>query len=105
MNAHENRFFEGFSAVGREKLVNSIILENYSDRNLLFREGDPADGVCLVITGEVEIFRQLGSREQLLGVFAARDFLGEVAVLDGLGRSASAGPAARSPWEKFPPPC
>jgi CRP-like cAMP-binding protein len=90
MDTHDNRFLEGFSAAGRERLSTSVILENYSDRNLLFQEGDPADGICLVLNGEVEIFRQLGNHEQLLAVFQENDFLGEVAVLDGQGRSAAA---------------
>jgi signal transduction histidine kinase len=49
-----------------------------------------------VLNGEVEVFRQLGNREQRLAVFGENDFLGELAVLDGLGRSACArtrGPA------------
>jgi signal transduction histidine kinase len=96
MDAHVNRFLEGFSTGGREKLSNSVILENYEDRQFLFHEGDSADGVCMVLNGEIEVFRQLGNREQLLGVVSENDFLGELAVLDGLGRSASArtrGPA------------
>jgi signal transduction histidine kinase len=95
MDAHTNRFLTGFSDSGRGKLINSIILENYSDRNYLFHEGDPADGVCMVFNGEVEVFRNVGSREQMLGIFQEDDFLGEAAVLDGLGRSASA--RARGP--------
>jgi signal transduction histidine kinase len=90
MNVPENRFLEGFSDAGRQKLIAAVILENYSDRNFLFNEGDPADGICLVLSGEIEIFRHFGNREQLLGVFKEGEFLGEVAVLDGRGRSASA---------------
>lgn len=95
MTPYENRFLEGFSAFGREKLGNSIVLENFSDRHYIFEEGDAADGVCLVLSGEVEIFRQFGTREQLLGVFKEGDFLGEMAAIDGLGRSATA--RARGP--------
>jgi signal transduction histidine kinase len=90
MDTHTNRFLEGFSLEGREKLLNSVILESYSDRNFLFHEGDLADGICLVLNGEIEVFRQLGNREQVLGIFREDDYLGEVAVLDGQGRSASA---------------
>jgi signal transduction histidine kinase len=96
MDAHANRFLEGFSVEGREKLSNAVILENYGDRHFLFREGDVADGICMVLNGEIEIFRQLGNHEQLLRVVVENDFLGELSVLDGLGRSASArtrGPA------------
>ena len=90
MNVHENGFLAGFSDAGRQRLISAAILENYSDRNFLFDEGDPADGICLVLSGEIEIFRKFGNREQLLGVFKEGDYLGEVAVLDGRGRSAAA---------------
>jgi signal transduction histidine kinase len=90
MDAHENRFFAGFSIDGREKLLNALILESYSDRNYLFREGDAVDGICLLLNGEVEVFKSWGNREKLLGVCQKDDFLGEIAVLDGMGRTASA---------------
>ena len=90
MNAGSNRFLEGFSAAGRERLLAVMTREDYPDGDYLFREGDPADGVCLVLVGEVEIVKAAGSREEVLGLFKPDDFLGEVAVLDGHGRSTDA---------------
>jgi PAS domain S-box-containing protein len=90
MDAMHNRFLENFSASGREKLGRSLTREEYGDKAFLFHEGDPADGVCLVLSGEVEIFRELEGSEHALGDYREGDFLGEVAVLDGYGRSASA---------------
>jgi signal transduction histidine kinase len=90
MDAHDNKFWEGFSPEGKEQLLRSMVLEGYTDRGFLFHEGDLADGVCMVLSGEVEVLRAVGSHEQILGRFVEGEFLGEVAVLDGGGRSTCA---------------
>ncbi len=90
MDAHDNKFWEGFSPQGKEQLLRSMVLEGYLDRGFLFHEGDPADGVCMVLSGEVEVLRTVGSHEQILGRFAEGEFLGEVAVLDEGNRSTCA---------------
>jgi signal transduction histidine kinase len=90
MDAQANKFWEGFSAAGKERLLASMILESYPDRDNLFLEGDPAEGVYMVLAGVVEILKKVGSQEQLLGQFVEGEFLGEVAVLDGGTRSATA---------------
>jgi len=90
MDAHANKFWEGFSPEGKERLLRSMVLEGYPDRGFLFHEGDPADGVCMVLSGEVEILRKVGTHEQILGRFMEGDFLGEVAVLDEGARSSCA---------------
>jgi signal transduction histidine kinase len=90
MDVHNNRFLEGFSSKGRESLVSHAIYQTLAPGAYLFRDGDPADGICLVLEGEVEIVKAAGGREQVLGVFKAGDYLGEVAVLDGFGRSTDA---------------
>jgi len=90
MDAQDNKFWESFSPAGKECLLRSMVLEGYPDRGFLFHEGDPADGVCLVLSGEVEVLRKVGSHEQIMGRFMEGEFLGEVAVLDGGGRSSCA---------------
>jgi signal transduction histidine kinase len=90
MDAHSNRFFHGFSEEGRNRLLACIGLESYSDRTYLFHEGEPADGVCLVLTGDVEVLRSANNRETILGHFSEGEFLGELAVLDDGARSACA---------------
>src|SRR5471032_902549 len=90
MDAHANKFWEGFSFEGKECLLRNMVLEGYPDRGFLFHEGDPADGVCMVLSGAVEVLRKVGSHEQVLGRFEEGEFLGEVAVLDGGGRSTCA---------------
>jgi signal transduction histidine kinase len=90
MDASANRFLADFTPAARERLMTQLIDESYPDGAYLFHEGDVADGVCLVLDGRVEIVKRAGEGEQILGVFEPGDFLGEVAVLDGQGRSTSA---------------
>ncbi len=90
MDARENRFLEGFTPEGRERLMSQMVSVELPAGAYLFHEGDPADGVCLVLDGEVEIVKTASNREKVLGCFHAGDFLGEVAVLDGFGRSTDA---------------
>ena len=90
MDAHSNKFWVGFSPEGKERLLACLVLESYLDDEGLFQQGDPADGVYLVLSGSVEILVRIGNHEQIVGQFVEGEFLGEVAVLDGGGRSASA---------------
>ena len=59
---------------------------------ILFREGDPGDRFSILITGEIEIVKALGTTEErLLAVLYPGDFMGEMSLLDPGGlRSASA---------------
>jgi signal transduction histidine kinase len=90
MHALENRFFADFSEEGKEALLPHLKVEGYPAGNYLFHEGDQADGVCLVVEGDIEILKAAGTREQILAVFHAGDFMGEAAVLDEKGRSTCA---------------
>ncbi len=90
MDARANKFWEGFSGEGKELLLSAMVLESYPDRAELFSEGAPADGVCMVLNGDVEVLIRIGANEQILGHFVEGEFLGEVAVLDGGNRSTCA---------------
>ena len=90
IDASANRFLEGFTPAGRERVVEHLIHEQIPSGGFLFHEGDPADGVCLVVEGEVEVVKLAGNREQIFACFQPGDYLGEVAVLDGCGRSTTA---------------
>ena len=90
MDARENRFLEGFSPAGRERLAGHLLHQDLAADEYLFHEGDAATGVCLVLEGEVQILRQTGDGEHVLTSVGEGDFLGEVAVLDGQGRSTDA---------------
>jgi signal transduction histidine kinase len=90
MEANANKFWANFSPEAKSRLQSTVVLESYLDHDYLFHENDPADCVCLVLSGDVEVLRQVGNREHILGHFKEGEFLGEVAALDGGGRSACA---------------
>jgi signal transduction histidine kinase len=90
MDVRINRFLEGFSEEGRERIVSHLIYQELEAGEYLFHEGDAAEGVCLVLEGLIEIVKVAGDREEVLSVFEGGNFLGEVAVLDGQGRSTDA---------------
>jgi cyclic nucleotide-binding protein/FHA domain-containing protein len=56
----------------------------------IYREGDPGVEMFIVQSGAVEIFRDLGGRSQVLAVMEKGDFFGEMSVLEGTARTASA---------------
>jgi len=90
MDARANRFLEAFSPGGRERLVAHLIYQDFKPGDYLFHEGDAATGIALVLEGGVEIVKASGGSEHLLKLVESGDFLGEVAVLDGQGRSTDA---------------
>lgn len=57
---------------------------------VLFEEGQPGDYMYVVQTGEVEIRRQVGETERVLAVLPPGEFFGEMAILNGRPRSATA---------------
>lgn len=95
MDVRENRFLESFSPGGRERLIGRLVYQELVPGEYLFREGEPAEGVCLVQEGEVEIVKNSGGYERVLATFGGGDFFGEVAVLDSGPRSSDA--RARTP--------
>lgn len=63
----------------------------YPRHTVLFVEGDPGNCLYVVRTGSVRVFRTAASgREKILDLFWPGDFFGEMALLEGSTRSASA---------------
>jgi len=57
---------------------------------VLFREGEPGAEMYVVHSGKVALARRLGDREQVVAVLPAGEFFGEMAILLGRPRSATA---------------
>nr|HXH28742.1 cyclic nucleotide-binding domain-containing protein [Candidatus Polarisedimenticolia bacterium] len=56
----------------------------------IYKEGDLGSEMFVVQSGSVRIFREIGDVKQELAVMEKGDFFGEIAVLEGLPRTASA---------------
>jgi len=73
--------------------VNDVLdrfARDYRAGAVLFEEGQPGDYMYVVQEGEVEIRRQVGETGRVLAVLPAGEFFGEMAILNGRPRSATA---------------
>jgi hypothetical protein len=62
----------------------------YRAGEAIYGEGDPGSEMFIVQSGSVQIFRTLSGIDQELSVMEKGDFFGEMSVLEGAPRSASA---------------
>jgi CRP/FNR family cyclic AMP-dependent transcriptional regulator len=63
---------------------------HFAEGQILFREGDPADSVFHLLSGAVDILRELDGEPILLGTVGAGQFIGEMGVVENRPRSATA---------------
>src|SRR5262249_50452782 len=63
---------------------------HFAKEQVLFREGDPADSVFRLLSGAVDILRELDGDPVLLGTVGAGQFIGEMGVVESRPRSATA---------------
>ena len=68
----------------------NALTSSYPTGAILFEENDPGSRMYVIRTGRVRIFRRIGRREIVLAVLGPGDFFGEMALLEGLPRSATA---------------
>ncbi|HEY3117582.1 MAG TPA: Crp/Fnr family transcriptional regulator [Chloroflexota bacterium] len=65
--------------------------QTFAPGETIFRKGDPGDSLYVIQNGQVKIVLPSdGEDEALLGVLEAGDFFGELSLIDGQVRSASA---------------
>ncbi len=64
-------------------------LRSYKANEVLFREGDDADGLHLVRSGSVSVSRNIGGRDIVTTYVAAGNYVGEMALLGQAKRSAT----------------
>lgn len=83
--------FERFDEEERQLLASRLEEVRYAPGELVFRRGDPGDAIFIVAAGEVEIFLDDSLGERIVfETVRAGDFFGELSLLDGDPRSASA---------------
>jgi len=72
-----------------ELLTEGVQVRSYGGGDVLFREGDAADGVYLLRRGSVTISRTLGGREVVLSYLSAGNYFGDMALLSDSPRMAT----------------
>lgn len=80
-------FFSTLDESLRETLEERLVAREYSPGEVVFHEGDPGLGLFVVFEGELAI---LGPSDRLLARLGPGEVVGEMALLDGGPRSATA---------------
>src|SRR6266700_173793 len=76
---------------------------HFAEGQVLFREGDPADSVFRLLSGAVDILRELDGDPILLGTVGSGQFIGEMGVVENRPRSATARAASEVEVEILTP--
>jgi CRP/FNR family transcriptional regulator, cyclic AMP receptor protein len=72
-------------------MMDSRYIERYPKDSIVFTEGEPASSLYILLSGAVELTKRGEDGEILIRTITARkDFFGEMALIDGLPRSATA---------------
>jgi CRP-like cAMP-binding protein len=75
----------------RQALASRARMRSYPAATVIFREGEPGDSLHVIVSGRVRIVVSSGSGEEAtVAVLGVGDCFGELSLLDGLPRSASA---------------
>lgn len=77
-------------AVSSKHGETSELERDYDDGALICREGEASQEMFVIQTGKVRIFKQSGAVEVELAILDKADFFGEMSLLEGLPRDASA---------------
>jgi len=84
-------FFSGLSADDEQELLKRTRSRRVPAGRILFQQGDAGDGLYGIMSGRVAFtVDSLHGKELILNVLGAGEFFGEIALLDGRGRTATA---------------
>jgi CRP/FNR family cyclic AMP-dependent transcriptional regulator len=92
-----NSLFRGLPKDTRARIAALATRRQYEEGALIFMRGDPGDSLCGVVTGRVRISASgPGGKEVFLNIMEPGDAFGEIALLDGSPRTATATAMART---------
>jgi CRP/FNR family transcriptional regulator, cyclic AMP receptor protein len=92
----EHWLMHGVSEEDLSSLLEAGIQQNFHPGDALFREGEAATGLYLILSGTVKVTTTSDSGETFLAVARSNEVVGEMGVLDGEPRSATATAVNRS---------
>jgi CRP-like cAMP-binding protein len=93
LDLKKHELFKNFSDNILSKLSQYVFEKDYEENEIIFKEGDPGDSLCIVEQGEVAIRRLVDknqTKRKTLAIIEKGDFFGEMAIFEGKPRSASA---------------
>src|ERR1700678_2511758 len=92
-----NLLFRGLSPATFEQIARLCVRRAYERNAVIFSQSDPGDALYGVVTGRVRISASSAAgREVFLNIMEPGDTFGEIALLDGRPRTASASATAPS---------
>jgi CRP/FNR family transcriptional regulator, cyclic AMP receptor protein len=92
-----NSLFRGLPAPTLTRVAALATRRMYDEGEVVFMRGDPGDSLCGVVTGRVRISSSgAGGKEVFLNIMEPGDAFGEIALLDGSPRTATATAMART---------
>ena len=90
-----NRLFRGLSPQTIQQIASLSVRRPYPMGAIIFSQGDPGDALYGVVTGKVRISASApDGKEMFLNIMEPGDTFGEIALLDGNPRTATASATA-----------
>jgi CRP-like cAMP-binding protein/thioredoxin reductase/ferredoxin-like protein FixX len=72
-----------------DSILKAAKLRGFKSNEILFKEGDPGDGVFLIRTGSCTVSRRIGEKEIVMSYVPAGHYVGEMALVREMPRSAT----------------
>jgi CRP-like cAMP-binding protein len=82
--------FDGFTANGTRRLLEAGEVKQLASGDLLLKEGETSEFAVLILAGQIEVFVERNGKEFVLTEATPGTILGELSLLCGIPRSASA---------------
>jgi len=83
-------FLSGLSSADVQRLVEIGHTRRLNDQQVVFLQGDPADGMYIIVHGSVRVYQtDEAGNDRELNRLSAGDYFGEIAIVDRAPRSAS----------------
>ncbi|MGE0455077.1 MAG: sensor histidine kinase [Vicinamibacteria bacterium] len=105
MRGEDHPFFELFDARGETRLREGALRVELASGEYLFHEGDAPDALYLVVAGRIDLVKELAEgRVESIAQCPAGEWFGELAVLDGSGRTTGARALGEAALLRVPSP-
>jgi CRP-like cAMP-binding protein len=86
----QSPLFRNLDETERAQILIIGQVRSFKDHEVIFREGDPGDGLFIVVKGSVRISKRSVTGEEALAVLEPPAFFGEMALIDYSPRAADA---------------
>jgi len=86
----DSPLFRNLDETERAQILIIGQVRTYAENETIFREGDPGDGLFIVVKGSVRISKRSVGGEEALAILEPHAFFGEMALIDFSPRAADA---------------